>query len=272
MYLLTVHTVIAASLHADSVILIGMRASGKSLMGSALARGLNWKFVDIDEEFERSMGISIAAYVAAHAWEAFREAEVALFTDILRRHPRNTVVSTGGGLVETEAGRAALRAYHGLVLQLSRPIADVITTLQSDETRAKLGEHPHKTWERRRALYTECAKYEFALLPEERDWAVAEEELRAFVLRLLNTKLDLSLPHTREGTFFLSLTYSDISNAVAVLPALTEGVHALELRVDLLASQEPDFIRVQLALLRRYVPPLPVIFTVRSREQGACFA
>lgn len=41
------------------------------------------------------------------------------------------------------------------------------------------------------------------------------------------------------SSFFLSLTFPDMQQAVSVgLGVLTEGAHAVELRVDLLSSQE----------------------------------
>lgn len=55
-----------------------------------------------------------------------------------------------------------------------------------------------------------------------------------------------------------------------MLPSICEGVHALELRVDLLASTELSSVRDQLAALRR-ASTLPVVFTVRSKAQGGGF-
>lgn len=46
---------------------------------------------------------------------------------------------------------------------------------------------------------------------------------------------------------------------------------ALELRADLLESQEDDFIREQVALLRKHGNGLPIIFTVRTKGQGGKF-
>ena len=45
---------------------------------------------------------------------------------------------------------------------------------------------------------------------------------------------------------------------------------ALELRVDLLESQDPYFVRNQVALLRRHTK-MPIVFTVRSDGQGGKF-
>ena len=42
------------------LILIGPMASGKSTIGRKLSKKLNLKFIDIDEEVEKSAGVSIS--------------------------------------------------------------------------------------------------------------------------------------------------------------------------------------------------------------------
>lgn len=75
------------------------------------------------------------------------------------------------------------------------------------------------------------------------------------------------VPGRYKPRYFVSLTYPNVAAAVPDLPALSEGVDALELRVDLLRSWESAFVAEQVALLRRH-SPLPIIYTVRSRGQG----
>lgn len=51
------------------------------------------------------------------------------------------------------------------------------------------------------------------------------------------------------------------SHLAELLPRVTEGVDAVELRVDLLSSTSADFVAQQIALLRRHCS-LPIIYTV----------
>jgi len=81
-----------------------------------------------------------------------------------------------------------------------------------------------------------------------------------------DTALDMG-----HNTFFLSLTYPDIRDALTLLPKLEAGVDALELRVDLLRDHSEWSVLRQLAILRKH-SPLPVIFTVRSKGQCGAFA
>jgi pentafunctional AROM polypeptide len=84
-----------------SVVIVGMRGSGKSTMGSALAARLQWKFIDIDVEFEAFAGEPIKSFVDKNGWPAFRAKEEELVRKVIEENPRRTVVSTGGGIVET---------------------------------------------------------------------------------------------------------------------------------------------------------------------------
>lgn len=75
-----------------------------------------------------------------------------------------------------------------------------------------------------------------------------------------------------KNTFFLSLTFEDFAPHRDLLPALTEGVDAMELRVDLLADNEdPYSVLRQLSILRRHTGYLPVVFTIRSKGQCGAF-
>jgi pentafunctional AROM polypeptide len=66
------------------------------------------------------------------------------------------------------------------------------------------------------------------------------------------------------------LTYPDVAEAVSSLSNVTQGAHAIELRVDLLKTIDHDFVRQQIAHLRRH-SSLPIIFTVRSATEGGQF-
>lgn len=74
-----------------------------------------------------------------------------------------------------------------------------------------------------------------------------------------------------KNTFFLSLTFKDFAPHKALLTELTEGVDAMELRVDLLANHDPYSVLRQLSILRAHTGYLPVVFTIRSKGQCGAF-
>lgn len=81
----------------ERVVLVGFMASGKSVVGKALARRLGWRCVDLDEEIERLAARSIAE-IFAHDGEAeFRRIEMEATRGTIGA--KGLVLSCGGGWV-----------------------------------------------------------------------------------------------------------------------------------------------------------------------------
>jgi len=79
------------------VVLLGYMCSGKSTVGEALARRLNWQFLDFDVEIERREGVSISSIIDARGESYFRSLESALTEEVSRE--REIVVAPGGGWI-----------------------------------------------------------------------------------------------------------------------------------------------------------------------------
>lgn len=75
--------------------LIGMPASGKSLLGKQLALSLNLRYIDLDLQLEKTEGCYIRDIIAKHGYQYFREKEKACLRSILNEN--QIVVSCGGG-------------------------------------------------------------------------------------------------------------------------------------------------------------------------------
>ena len=78
------------------VFLVGMPGSGKTTLGSALAKELGIDFVDLDAVIEAREGKNIAAIFAVHGESYFRGAESKALKNVIHRYPQ-AVISTGGG-------------------------------------------------------------------------------------------------------------------------------------------------------------------------------
>jgi shikimate kinase len=91
------------SLAGRNIYLIGMRASGKTTVGQALAGGLGCGGVDTDAMVAVSAGRSIEDIVAADGWDVFRRLE----SEALARAAElpGKVVATGGGIVLARSNR-----------------------------------------------------------------------------------------------------------------------------------------------------------------------
>jgi shikimate kinase len=97
------------------VILTGLRGTGKSSVGKALAQRLNFAFVDTDTRIEDLAGCRIAAIVAQHGWEYFRALERQVVTHVAATD-RHVVAAGGGTLIDAENTR--LLKVRGVVVLL----------------------------------------------------------------------------------------------------------------------------------------------------------
>lgn len=119
----------------------------------------------------------------------------------------------------------------------------------------------------------QATKYTVFVDGDEEEKVFAKTDLSrlvAFARRPKPSPEDVALDMGK-NTFFLSLTFPDFEPRKDLLPDLTEGVDAMELRVDLLADHDPYSVLKQLSILRRHTSYLPVVFTIRSKGQCGAF-
>ena len=99
--------------------------SGKSTVGSRLAKQLGWRFVDLDERIEEVAGITIPEFFERHGEPAFRQLEadqlrLALGRAVERREP--TILALGGGTYAQPGAPEFLRNSGIPVVWLDTPI------------------------------------------------------------------------------------------------------------------------------------------------------
>ncbi|HET9715788.1 MAG TPA: helix-turn-helix transcriptional regulator [Pseudolabrys sp.] len=88
------------------IALIGLRGGGKSTLGLLLAERMGVPFIELDREVEKRSGASLSEIFEMFGQETFRRAEREALDDLLLRHPR-FVVATSGSIV-TEPGTLEL--------------------------------------------------------------------------------------------------------------------------------------------------------------------
>lgn len=104
----------------SNIVLIGMTGSGKSSIGSAVAKLLGRPMIDLDREIERREGESPKKIFASKGEGAMRDAESrAIAAESL---VAGRVISTGGGAVIRESNARALAA-NGIIVRVKRDIA-----------------------------------------------------------------------------------------------------------------------------------------------------
>ncbi|MDA9608924.1 hypothetical protein N9S14_00180 [Candidatus Pelagibacter sp.] len=79
----------------ENLVFLGMMGSGKSSIGSLTAKKLEIKFIDVDKEIEKELGLSISKIFETKGEDYFRKFEEKKTLKILKIN--SVVVSLGGG-------------------------------------------------------------------------------------------------------------------------------------------------------------------------------
>ncbi len=104
---------------APLVALSGYMGSGKSSVGAKVARLLDWRYVDLDEELVRAEGIPIAEFFERHGEPVFRRRELEALSDLLYEHQERgegLVLALGGGTLQSTEAARMLHEQGGVVL------------------------------------------------------------------------------------------------------------------------------------------------------------
>ncbi|KAF2864263.1 AROM pentafunctional protein, ARO1 [Piedraia hortae CBS 480.64] len=264
-----------------SMIIIGMRAAGKTTTGEWASRILGWPFVDLDTELEKQEGITIHEMLKDDDWETFRKKELELLKKVMREKPEGHVFATGGGVVETPEARELLIKWQsdGVVLSVMRDLQLVVDFLQSDKTRPAYLEDTMGVYLRRKPWFEECSNvhYHTQVVDESKTvvgWGGPLDDFARFLFTVTGRSAALDIVLKKKHTFFVALTAPRVQDVLPQLAEVTMGVDAIELRADLLIDPDTkdglageDFLKEQIALLRANTP-LPLIFTLRSTGQG----
>lgn len=260
---------------SKSVVIIGMRAAGKSTISRWCAGALGYKLVDLDILFEEQYAkCSVKDYVAEHGWDKFRALETKIFQEVIEKHGDDGYVfSTGGGIVESPEARKSLQKFvseGGIVLHLHRDIEETIVFLQSDPSRPAYVEEIRGVWERRENWYKECSNFTFFAphCSDEVQFQNLRRAFESFISTITGVK-EIVIPNKRSS--FVCLTFEDLTERVDELPTIVYGCDAVEVRVDHLAKLDSDYVSKQLSILRSATDSLPIIFTVRTKKQGGHF-
>lgn len=153
----TVYGALKSPVPRTNVVLIGMPGSGKSTIGRMLAEKLFLRFADTDAIVEAQHGL-IPGIFEARGEACFRELELKAARQTALG--QNTVISTGGGIVQTPAAMNALRES-GVTVYIDRPLELLLSEVDISGRPLLSGGRQQliTLFQRRRTLYQHYADF-----------------------------------------------------------------------------------------------------------------
>ena len=142
----------------DIIVLVGLSGSGKSTIGAALSKQLNFSFIDADDLIVQSEGISIAEIFAQQGEGRFRELERETVSQLDLSLP--SVLALGGGAWMQDEIRDFL-APIASIIYLEADVESILHRLENNDSRpllddlSKRKEVLEQQLEVRESLYTQ---------------------------------------------------------------------------------------------------------------------
>lgn len=118
-----------------NIVLIGLRGCGKTTVGQLLAKKTKYQFIDTDIYLSETAGKSIPEIVKQSGWGEFRNLEEKIIKEVSKR--KNTVIATGGGVVERENNIINLKKG-GKVFWLYAKVDTLLKRIGQDTNRPAL--------------------------------------------------------------------------------------------------------------------------------------
>jgi shikimate 5-dehydrogenase/shikimate kinase/3-dehydroquinate dehydratase len=280
---------IAANRNFDpdsSLVLIGIRGSGKRSLGFIAATALNRRFITEDYYFKEITGITRHEYLQKFGSHDFQRRDIEVLKLMLDNHRTRCVIECGLGSL-TRVIQEHLRQYSvtNPVVYLLRDMDQISRLLRLQDNSAKRlgnGDPSHRT----------CSNFEFYNLEERPPTSSssdegtpdrrsvnysfklkdAKEDFTRFVRFITgtttaNTGIDSPFvlletpPEKRSYTHAIFIRLSALTKNAVDLPELESGGDAIELCIDEWSMDSVSHISKQVSLLRR-IAKIPIVYSV----------
>ena len=119
----------------QNIFLVGLMGAGKTTVGRALAKKLNRRFIDSDQEIEARTGASISWIFEIEGEASFRQREAEVIRDLAALD--DIVLATGGGAILKPENRQCLKS-HGTVIYLRASVGSILQRTSHDKSRPLL--------------------------------------------------------------------------------------------------------------------------------------
>jgi shikimate kinase len=108
-------------------------AAGKSTVGESLARGLGWKFVNLDQVIEQIERATVAEIFSRSGQAVFRQAETTALAETLEDCGDPIVLAVGGGAFARRENQELLQEHSAFAIHLSAPVEELWARASSSE-------------------------------------------------------------------------------------------------------------------------------------------
>ncbi|KIM92599.1 hypothetical protein OIDMADRAFT_139391 [Oidiodendron maius Zn] len=268
-----------------SIILIGLRGSGKRSLGFIASAELQWRFVTEDQYFEEMTGTTRAQYLHETGSQAFHKKNIEVIKAMLDRNRRRCVIECGLGSLAAEV-QAYLRELCG-----TNPVIHVVRNMDHIRTLLRLGDTEAQLMARGDPTHEICSNFEYYNLyddnceiygeggyPDRRSpnypfkLKAAKEDFCSFVRHILGLpppSANLATPFAlsyvpieeRLYTFAVTLCLSEISSPKFDVGSLESCEDAVILKIDAFSKDALSQTRHHIASIRRNVG-VPIIYQV----------
>ena len=126
---------------ATPIALLGVRGAGKSTIGAALAKKLDYRFVELDQEIEAATGLSLGDVFTLHGEAYYRRVEREVLGRLLAESAP-TVLATGGSIVNDPTTFALLRSRARTIFLHAKP-EDHWNRVVAQGDQRPMAENPH---------------------------------------------------------------------------------------------------------------------------------
>lgn len=232
--------------HPDaSLVLIGIRASGKRSLGFIAATALGRRFVTEDHYFQSINGLSRQDYLKVHGSEQFHKQDIESSKQMLEDNKHGCVIDCGLGSL-TSGLQEYLKKYcqTNPVVFVVRDMNRIRSLLHLDERSAKLLEHGNAT-------HRKCSNLEFYNLEDDSMSNTGEDPAdRAsphYSFKLRNVQADFSRFVRFITGAYSALTKLDSPFSIDIPIELRTNTHMLRVRLSDFADGHIDFKELESA-------------------------
>lgn len=275
-----------------SLVLIGIRGSGKRSLGFVAATALKRRFITEDHYFKEVTGLSRHEYLKQYGSQEFQQRDIEVLKMMLDNHRSRCVIECGLGSL-TRPIQEHLRRYCATnpVVYIARDMDSIQRLLGLEDQAAKLlseGDPLHRTCSNFEYYNAEDHSSFYAQFDEETQdrrsvgysfkLKEAKEDFTRFVRFVTGTDVGHSSydspfvlletpPELRSYTYAIFVRSSDLIDNRVRLSELESGGDAIELCVDRWSPEMAMTVSKQVSILRRNTHT-PVILSIDNRSLG----